>query len=114
MGLFTSSETTQKREQILQYISILNRSLRDIANIIDKDGINGSSINTINEIFKKGEENAERMSNIVRSMSDSQLDGFTVPWMDGKYIGIMMWIASYVGIINKMVSKFESYANNNL
>lgn len=35
MGLFTSSETTNKRNQILQDIAVINRTLRDVANIID-------------------------------------------------------------------------------
>ena len=109
MGLFTSSETTNKRNQILQDIAVINRTLRDVANIIEIQGINGSSVNSITAILTNIEANVVRMSSTVQSMSDSQLTGFTVPWMDGRYIGIMTWIASYGSVMNKTVSEIENY-----
>lgn len=109
MGLFFNSDTQNKKDQILVEIAAINKSLRDVATIIDNQGFNYSSINSINTVISRIESNVQRMSNTVQSMSDSQLSGFMVPWMDGRYIGIMIWIASYGTMMNETVFEMEKY-----
>lgn len=109
MGLFTSSETTNKRNQILQDIAVINQSLRKIADILDNQGINSQSINAVNQVFMNFSNNVERMSSTVQSMRDSQLDGFSVPWMDGRYMGIMMWLGSFNMVMNQIQGEINGY-----
>lgn len=108
MGLFSNSDTTAKQEQILRDITVINNSLREIAMLLDNNGMNKSSINLAGSIISNVEINITRMSNTVQSMSDNQLTGFTVPWMDGRNLGIMTWILSYSTYMDMLANKMES------
>lgn len=107
MGLFSNSETSKKKDSITQDINLINNAFREIAVLIDSRGMNNSTINSINSVLSNVESNVTRMSNTVQSMSDSELTGFTVSWMDGRSIGIMTWIASFGTFMNKLTSEME-------
>jgi hypothetical protein len=109
MGLFFNSEVTNKKNQILSDVAIINQSLRQIANILDNQGVNGSSNNLVNQTLNSIEVNITRTSNNIQSMSDSQLDGFNVPWMDGRYIGIMTYLMSFSTMLNKIEAEFKRF-----
>jgi hypothetical protein len=113
MGLFFNSETKIKKDQILRDIAIVNNALRNIAITIDENEMNITTINSINSIFVNVETNITRISTIVQGMSDSDLTGFIVPWMDGSYIGIMTWIASFGALMNMLAGEMESYILSN-
>jgi hypothetical protein len=109
MGLFTNSETTFKKNQVSQDVASLNMSLRNIVSILDNQGLNGFTYNSINTILENIEPTMSRMSNTVRCMSDSELSGFTVPWTDGRNLGIMTWITSYCSMMDKIGGEMERY-----
>jgi hypothetical protein len=112
MGLFFNSDTQNKKEQILRDIAVINKSLRDVANLLDNNGMNMTTINNVGSILGNIEETINRVSTTVQGMSDSQLSGFNVPWMDGRYIGIMMWISSFVLTTTKISSEMDDYVKN--
>lgn len=109
MGLFFNSDTQNKKDQILRDISLVNAALRNVASTLDNDGMNRSTINSVNSILGNVMSNVTRISNTVQSMTDSQLNGFTVPWIDGRYVGIMMWLLSFSTITNQISNEMESY-----
>ncbi len=109
MGLFSNSETMSKKNSISNDIELINKALKDISLLIDSTGMNNSTINSINSILSKVEANITRMSSTVQSMSDSELTGFYVPWVDGRSLGIMTWIASFGIFMNKLTGEMESY-----
>lgn len=111
MGLFTNSDTERKKNQILSDIAIINKSLRDIANLIDSSGMNMFTINSVGTILENVEGNVSRVSSTVQGMNDSQLSNFNAPWIDGRYIHIMMWINSFVMVTNKISNDMENYVN---
>jgi hypothetical protein len=88
---------------------MINKAFKDISLLIDSNGMNNSTINSINSILSNVEANITRMSSTVQSMSDSELTGFYVPWVDGRSLGIMTWIASFGTFMNKLSSEMESY-----
>lgn len=106
MGFF-NSDSQGSKDQILKDVAIVNNALRDVANIIDLNGINRGTINSINSRFSSIQSNVERISSTVQSMSDSQLSGFNVPWTDGKYIGIMTWLMSMSTMAEKISNQIE-------
>lgn len=109
MGFFSNSETTSKNNSIIRDIEIINKAFKDISILIDSNGMNNSTINSINSILSNVEANITRMSSTVQSMSDSELIGFYVPWVDGRSLGIMTWIDSFGAFMNKLSSEMESY-----
>ncbi|MDA3882173.1 MAG: hypothetical protein PF481_02710 [Bacteroidales bacterium] len=109
MGLFSNSETTSKKNSIIHDIEMINKAFKDISLLIDSNGMNNTTINSINSILSNVEANITRMSSNVQSMSDSELTGFYVTWVDGRSIGIMTWIASFGTFMNKISSEMESY-----
>lgn len=109
MGLFSNSETTSKKNSIIHDIEMINKAFKDISLLIDSRGMNNSTINAINSILSNVEANITRMSSTVQSMSDSELTGFYVPWVDGRSLGIMTWIASFGTFMNKLSGEMESY-----
>jgi len=109
MGLFTNSESTNKKNLIIQDIGMINKAFKDISMLLDSRGMNNSTINSINSILSNVESNINRMSSTVQSMTDSELTGFYVPWVDGRSLGIMTWIASFGTFMNKLSSEMESY-----
>ena len=109
MGLFFNSDTQNKKDQILRDISLVNAALRNVASTLDNDGMNRSTINSVNSILGNVMSNVTRISNTVQSMTDSQLNGFTVPWIDGRYVGIMTWLLSFSTITDQISNEMESY-----
>ena len=109
MGLFSNSETTSKKNSIIHDIELINKAFKDISLLIDSRGMNNSTILAINSVLSNVESNITRMSSIVQSMSDSDLTGFYVPWVDGRSLGIMTWIASFGTFMNKLTSEMEAY-----
>ncbi len=109
MGLFFNSGTQDKKDQILRDIAIVNEALRRIANTLDNNGINRATINSVNAILGGIMDNVTRISSTVQSMTDSQLTGFTVPWVDGRYIGIMTWLLSLSTMTDRIDEDFENY-----
>ena len=109
MGLFSNSETTSKKKSIIHDIEMINKAFKDISMLLDSRGMNNSTINSINSILSNVESNINRMSSTVQSMTDSELTGFYVPWVDGRSLGIMTWIASFGTFMNKLSSEMESY-----
>jgi hypothetical protein len=108
MGLFSNSESASKKNSIIHDIELINKAFKDISLLIDSRGMNNSTINKINSILSNVEANITRMSSTVQSMSDSELTGFYVPWVDGRSLGIMTWIASFGIFMNKLTSEMES------
>jgi len=106
MGLFGNSETQNKKDAILRDITVINKALRDIGSLLDK-GMNVSSVNSCSSIIENMESNINRVSTTIQGMSDSELSGFTVPWMDGRYLGIMMWITTFQMVMNKTINEME-------
>lgn len=88
---------------------IINKAFRDISVLIDSRGMNNSTINSINSVLNSVEANITRMSSTVQSMTDSELTGFYVPWVDGRSLGIMTWIASFGTFMNKLTEEMESF-----
>jgi hypothetical protein len=109
MGLFFNSGTQEKKNQILRDIAIVNEALRKSATTIDNNGINRTTINSVNSILGGVMDNITRVSSTVQSMTDSQCTGFTVPWIDGRYIGIMTWLMSMSTVTNSIAEDFENY-----
>lgn len=109
MGLFSNSATTSKKNLIIHDIEMINKAFKDISVLIDSRGMSNSTINSINTILSNVESNITRMSSNVQSMSDSELTGFYVPWVDGRSLGIMTWIASFGTFMNKLTVEMESY-----
>lgn len=104
---FLNSDSQGNKDQILRDVAIVNSALRDIAKIIDLNGINRGTINSINSGFSSIESNVVRISSTVQSMSDSQLSGFNVPWTDGRYLGIMTWLLSMSTMAEKISNEIE-------
>lgn len=109
MGIFFNSETQNKKDQILRDIGVINKSLRDIANLLDSNGMNMPTIKSINSILSNIEGNINGVSTTVQGMSDSQLSNFNVPWIDGRYLGIMMWINSFMMVTTKISNEMEEF-----
>lgn len=109
MGLLFNSDTNTKKDQILRDIAIVNAALINAATTIDNNGMNRTTINSVGSILKNVTSNVTRISTTVRSMSDSQLSGFSVPWTNGSYIGIMMWLLSMSNMTNQIAADMENY-----
>lgn len=109
MGLFFNSDTQTKKDQILRDVAIVNAALRNAATILDNNGLNRTTINSVGSILGNVESNVTRISTTVQSMSDSQLTGFNVPWIDGRYIGIMMWLLSMSTMAQQISTEMERY-----
>jgi len=108
MSLFSNSGTVSKKNLILSDIELINSAFKNISMLIDDRGMNHSTINSINSILSNVESNITRMSNTVQGMTDSELTGFYVPWVDGRSLGIMTWIASFGMFMNKLSADMES------
>ncbi len=113
MGIFTNSETENKRNQILRDVVVVNKALHGSAKVLDMAGIDWYSIDTVNELISSVESKILNISTTVQSMSDSQLDGFKVPWIDGGYIGIMMWLLSTSMLTQQIANDFEKFIKSN-
>ena len=108
MGLFFNSDTQIKKNQILRDVAIVNDALRKVATTLDNNGMNEVTINSISSILGSIETNTTRISTTVQSMSDSQLSGFNVPWIDGRYLGIMTWMFTMITMIQQLSTEMEN------
>ena len=109
MGLFFNSGAKEKKNLILRDIAIVNSTLKDIASILDNQGVNTRTVEMVGSKFNNVMSNIERISSTVQGMTDSQLRGFDVPWIDGRYLGIMMWIASMAMMSEQIAKETENY-----
>lgn len=108
MGIFDNSNTKEKKEQILRDISVINFELKKLINIVDNSGgINNTSIKLITPIIEDIEQFASSASTTIQSMSDSELAGFNVPWIDDKHLGVMDWMFNLQTSMQKIISEIE-------
>ena len=112
MGLFFNSDTQNKKSQILSDVLFVNGALISICTTLDNNGMNSNSIHTISPVMTNMEPKVTRISTTVNSMSESQLQGFTVPWTDGKHVGIMTWLFNLINFSKVIEADIETYKSS--
>lgn len=108
MGFFFNSNTQDKRDQILRNIAKINKAIRQVDLIITESKASLPIVRSqVLGVLDQVEGEFADLKNTMDSMSDSQLEGFKVPWIDGVYIGIM----HYSFQMNMFISSIDSYIN---
>ena len=95
MGIFGQSNTYAINE-IHRNIGDINHHLQKIDNSISQyNDICLENANEISESFLKILEIQQAVQPLLNSLSDKEQAKMTLCWMDGRYLPLHMWNASY-------------------
>ena len=111
MGLFSDSKHEQIKKQILEQVATINKNIREVATIMDNGGI---TINSITRLSSLLEDAASRKMNIVELYDDftaTQMQNFSVPWVDGRYMSLGMWDLSFCTALNTTVNEINNFCD---
>lgn len=112
MGLFSDSKHEQIKKQILDEVATINKNVREVATIMDNSGVNINNVTRLSGIL---EDAASRKMHIVEMYDDftsTQIQNFSVPWVDGRYMSLGMWDLSFCTALNTTVNEINKFCDN--
>lgn len=114
MGLFGRSRSCENEKQIQELISQLNRCLlRAQDSLLNNHGISDSNIVEMRNICEQMKSIQDRMQILLDGLSNIKMATIYVPWTDGRYYSLPMWMEYYntCGTVIKNAMS-EYYAGN--
>lgn len=111
MGLFWKSESDRIIEEIQDQVGSINRTLNLLQNSLITH--NGASCDNIDELYNINENLQKqrlKLEGVVNRLASSKLPNVMVPWIDGRYFPIIMWMMSYNAAVGKLKYAIQQYA----
>ncbi len=106
MGLFNFSSSTQN--QILSDAAIINRTMRDIIQMLDSNSLTYSVKSTAANKLSSIETESRRIANNISNLSISQRINTKIPWMNGEMMDANQWLVMFLMMMNEVAQTIES------
>ena len=107
MELFGNSATIA---DIHREVGHINDYLRRMESEISRNnGINHNNTETIASYFIQVASLQEKIQSLLDRLSDRELSNLTLCWIDGRYLPLSMWNASYLLVMNQIKNELHKF-----
>ncbi|WP_298064530.1 hypothetical protein [uncultured Rikenella sp.] len=104
-------EIIRIKEQIQDEIKNMNRQMQQVGNLINQyNGICSRNIEQVAITMQDLQHSQQIVQRLLDSLSASQQNNLSVPWMDGRYLPLFMWDGSFRLVMtqfNQAIQEFE-------
>jgi len=107
MALFGNSTTLTDLHREIGYINDYLRKME--SEITRNGGIDYRNIETISNYFINVATLQQKVQNLIDRLSDREIRGLTLCWIDGRYLPPHLWNASYLLIMNQVKNAIEKF-----
>lgn len=112
MGLFTNTKHEEAKKKILDEVSIINGNTREIAMSLDNQGLTIHNLTIISDRLIDSTNRKLKIVDLYNDFNNMQMQNFSVPWIDGKYMSLGMWDLAFCKVSQDFVNLIEEFCNN--
>lgn len=113
MGLLWRTRSDEIKDEIQELIGQMNRLLLRVQDsLVNNNGGTGFNISEIEDLSQRMNIVQNRIEVLSHELSDAKVATLNVPWLDGRYFPLPMWIASYNLCVTKIKNALIAYAQS--
>ena len=113
MGFFWKTRSDEIIEDIQEIVGNINRDLLQAEHsLVHNRGCNADNIEELGTICSNLQQKQTYLESLMSQISSTKLSNVNVPWVDGRYFPIVLWMGSYNMSIARIKKWMTDYARN--
>ena len=113
MSIFWQSRSDEVKEEIQDLVGQMNRLLlRTQDSLVNNNGVTDLNVTEIEDLSQKMIIVHDHLLALSYELSNAKIATLNVPWLDGRYFPLPMWMGSYNLCVTKIQNALIAYANS--
>lgn len=97
---------------IVNYVAIINDNLSGTSNFFAKNDVNKDNVRMLSESIQDISESKMAINELYDDFSASQINQFTVKWIDGRQMSLGNWETLFIQKFGEIVSMLNHFCEN--